>query len=301
MKILVTGGLGFIGSWLMDSFLKNNDITIIDKSSYKGKLENKNVNFIKQDLSKECIFDKQDIVYHFAAFPDVRLSANDIRKVFDNNILATINVLEACRKSDIKKILFASTSTVYGLKKGSISETSELNPISNYGASKIAGENYIQMYSRLYGIQYVIIRYANIFGPRSDHGVVWDLYHKLKKNPKELLILGNGLQNKSYLYITDTIDATFLAAKQTNDIYNIGSDYQITVDSIAKIIIDEMGLENVTLKHTSSGKVAKGGWKGDVPSFLLDINKIKKLGWKPQTKTEEGIRKYVRWMVENKL
>lgn len=301
MKILVTGGSGFIGSWLANSLSKDNDVTALDISSNKSNLENKKIKLIKQDLSKKFSLNNYDIIYHYAACPDVRLSGEKTDFIFKNNILSTYNLLEAIRKSDVGKIIFASTSAVYGHCVGSIVETQSLKPISNYGSSKVAGEALIQSYASTYGFDYVIIRHANIFGPKSRHGVIWDFYHKLKKNPKELLILGNGLQNKSYLYITDTLDATLLASKQKNDIFNIGSDYQITVNNIAKIVADEMNLGKIIFSYSSSGKDPQPGWKGDVPSFLLDASKIKKLGWKQKINTEDGIRKYVRWMIDNKL
>ena len=302
MKILVTGGAGFIGSWMADSLSEKNDVTVLDSSSNKSNIKNtEKIKFIKQDLSKKFSLKEYEVVYHYAACPDVRLSMEKTNFIFNNNIVSTYNLLEAVRKSGVKKFFFASTSAVYGPCLGAISEEQPLRPISNYGSSKIAGESLIQSYANTYGFDYVIIRHANIFGPRSRHGVMWDFYHKLKKNPKELLILGNGLQSKSYLYITDTVEATLLTLKQKNEIYNIGSEDQISVNEIAKIIIDELGLKNVKFKYTSSGKEAQPGWKGDVPSFLLDINKIKKLGWTPKTKTEEGIRIYGRWMVDSKL
>lgn len=310
MKILITGGAGFIGSHLVNALSKDNEVIVVDNLStsttkyIQPLIDGGKIKFIKHDLSiyKDDLFEGVDIVYHYAACPDVRLSAEKTKLIYDDNVLATFNVLEAMRKKDVKKIVFASTSTVYGMAKQiPTPENYSFHPISNYAASKIMGEAFIQSYAATYGFDYTILRYANIFGPRSNHGVVWDFYHKLKANPKELLILGNGLQNKSYLYIDDAISATLLAANQRDSfdrIFNIGSENQITVNEIAKIVADEMEL-NPKFKYTNNNEFPVGGWKGDVPNFLLDVAKIKELCWAPKTSTEDGIRKYVRWIKEN--
>ncbi len=302
-KFLVTGGCGFIGSHIIDRL--DGEVVVLDKSAdtkyIKSHIENGKARFVNADITNfdDSIFNGVDTVFHYAACPDVRLSAEQTEKIFNDNVLGTFRILEAARKHDVKRIVFASTSTVYGLaEKIPTPEEYPFHPISNYAASKIMGEAFIQSYAATYGFEYTIIRYANIFGPRSNHGVVWDFFHKLKRNPDELLILGNGLQNKSYLYIDDAIEATLIAMEH-NGIYNIGSEEQITVNEIARIVSDEMGL-NPKFKYTASddGKPV-GGWKGDVPKFLLDVTKIKELGWKQKTSSEEGIRKYVRWMEEN--
>jgi UDP-glucose 4-epimerase len=151
---------------------------------------------------------------------------------------------------------------------------------------------YIHSFSQLYGIKGLILRYANIMGPRSEHGIVPDFINKLKKDRKKLLILGNGKQKKSYLYISDCIDASLFTLEHFNknfDIFNVGSEEWITVDEIARIVCDKMGLINVKLEYTGENR----GWLGDVPKFLLDTQKLKKIGWKPKFKIEESIRETV--------
>ena len=304
MKIAITGGAGFIGSHLVDTLI-GNELLVIDNLSsstvkyIQNHIDSGDVKFVNADIASldSSLLDGVDIIYHYAACPDVRLSSEATEKIYHDNVLGTFRILEAMRKNDVKKIVFASTSTVYGkAEKIPTPEEYPNHPISNYAASKIFGEAFIQSYAATYGFDYTIVRYANIFGPRSNHGVIWDFYHKLMKNPNELLILGNGLQNKSYLYIDDAVEATLLAAK-ANGIFNIGSEEQITVNEIARIVAAELGL-NPKFKYTAPvTDKPVGGWKGDVPAFLLDVTKIKtELGWSPKTPIRDAIKKYIDWM-----
>ena len=192
-------------------------------------------------------------------------------------------------------LIFTSTSTVYGepTKIPTPEDYAPLKPISTYGASKLACEALISAYAYTYGFKAIIYRLANIVGPRSKHGVIYDFIQKLNKNPKELEIRGDGTQNKSYLYISDCIEAMLLGLEKTTEqveIYNVGSENQVDVKTIAQIIIEEMGLKNVKLTFT--GGVDGGrGWKGDVKNMLLDIDKIKALGWKPKLNSKQAIKK----------
>jgi UDP-glucose 4-epimerase len=306
-NILVTGGCGFIGSHLVDALLsKNNKITVVDNLS-AGSLENidqKKVIFIKGDICDLSLMKKlckdKDIIFHFAAQPDVRKSFTQIYEDLQVNVIGTINVLEAMRENNVKFIVFASSAgTIYGEAKISpVPEEYQLQPISHYGASKAACEVYLSSYSSLFGMDCVSLRYGNIFGPRSTHGVIYDFFHKLKKNSKELEILGNGKQEKSYLYIDDCIKGSLLAAENSKKgfiPYNISSNKTIKVIEIAKIVIEEMGLKNVKLKFTGG----KRGWPGDVSKVFPDTRKIESLGFRAEISIEEGIRRYVRYLEEN--
>ncbi len=302
-RILVTGGAGFIGSHLVDRLSLANDVVVVDNLS-AGKLEfiqhhldKGDIEFIKGDILDEGVLEKAlkgvDIVFHLAANPDVRLGVKNTYVHVEQNILTTYNVLEAMRKGGVKEIAFTSTCTVYG--QASILPTPEdygpMVPISIYGASKMACEALISAYADNFGITACAYRFANVVGSRSTHGVTFDFVHKLKKDPKGLEILGDGKQTKSYFYISDCINAMVHAYEHNLDqygIFNIGSRDYIDVTTIANAVTRAMGLENVEYSYT--GGVDGGrGWKGDVKTMLLSIEKLDKLGWVPEFTSEESI------------
>lgn len=299
MGILISGGAGFMASHIVDMLVEKAGITIIDNLS-NGNVKNvsKKARFIKKDLARDEISNELtncDAVFHFSADPEVRASAVNPPHGFENNVTATFRLLEACRKKDVMRVVFASTSTVYG--DAAIVPTPEEyppQPISNYGASKLACEAYCSGYAHTYGIKTTVFRYANIFGERSNHGVMHDFYHKLKKNGGMLEILGDGKQEKSYLYVADCVAATLLAYEKQEkifDIFNVGSEDRHTVDSIAKIVCRSMGV-NPKFRHTGGER----GWVGDVKLMQLGVSKIKKLGWKQRIGIEEGILRYINWL-----
>jgi UDP-glucose 4-epimerase len=299
MKILITGGVGFIGSHLAERLIDlGNNLVVLDKSGPKSELFQQhpnwsNIEFHQVDLLADSIsacFKGIDEVWHLAANPDVRVALQNTKLDLEQNILVTFRVLEAMKENQVKKIRFTSTSTVYG--EADQIPTPEnygpQTPISFYGATKLACEALISAYCHMFGMEVFIFRLANIIGPRSTHGVIHDFSQKLKKNPDELEILGDGNQKKSYLYVDDCIDAMLLAAKGKRkkdvNIYNIGSDDWITVKEIARILCNQMGLKP-RLKFTGG----KRGWKGDVPLMRLDISKIKNLGWTPRYSSRESV------------
>jgi len=307
-KMLVTGGAGFIGSHLIDALIARRiNICVFDNltaghlQNIKPWLKDPSFNFIKGDLLNPADLTKIEktrfeTVFHLAANPEVRVGLTDPGTHFQQNVVATHNLLEQLRKTgNASTLIFASTSTVYGepTKIPTPEDYAPLKPISTYGASKLACEALISAYAYTYDFKAVIYRLANIVGPRSKHGVIYDFIQKLNKNPKELEIRGDGTQNKSYLYISDCIEAMLLGPEKTTEpveIYNVGSEDQIDVKTIAEIVAEEMGLENVEFKFT--GGVDGGrGWKGDVKNMLLDISKIKTLGWKPKHNSEQAMRR----------
>ncbi|MHA1649963.1 MAG: SDR family NAD(P)-dependent oxidoreductase [Candidatus Helarchaeota archaeon] len=308
-NVVVTGGAGFIGSWVVDKLVEENcKVTVIDDLS-AGSLKNieqhkDKIEFVKADIRDEDILQKicsgKDTIFHYAADPDVRSSVLDPTKSYSINVYGTFLILETMRRLDIPNIVFASSGgTLYGqVDIFPTPEDTQFRPISAYGATKAVAESYLSAYAASYGITAVSCRYANIFGPRSTHGVMFDFYHKLKKNPHQLQILGDGKQIKSYLYITDCIEASFTAAKNVEHGYepfNVGSESWTSVNEIANIIADEMGLKDVKYVYTGG----QAGWKGDVFKMLLSIEKLKNLGWTPQISTEKGIRLYIQWLKEN--
>jgi UDP-glucose 4-epimerase len=206
------------------------------------------------------------------------------------------------RKNNTKKIAFTSTSTVYG--EASIMPTPEdygpLIPISLYGASKLACEAFITSYSHTFDMQAWIFRFANIVGPRSTHGITVDFIKKLWKNTSLLEILGDGKQEKSYLHVSECVDAILFLienSKEKVNIFNIGSEDTISATEIGKVVIEEMGLSNVEFTYTGGNR----GWKGDVPRMRLGIEKMKSLGWKPVYTSERSIRETARALLGEKL
>ena len=303
MSVVVTGGAGFIGSHLVEKLLSlGYQVTVVDNFS-SGRIENlsgisSEIRLIRGDLrlpevSEEAIRDEVDTVFHFAANPEVRVG--DPKEHYENNILATYNLLEAMRRRDVKRIVFASTSTVYGdaARLPTPEDYSPMKPISLYGASKLACESMISAYTYTYGFTAVALRYANVVGPRAKRGVVKDFVAKLKANPHELEILGDGTQRKSYIWIDDAVEGTITAWQKTLrgfEAYNVGSEDSITVLDVAAIVVKEMGLTNVRYKIT--GGVDGGrGWVGDVKYMHLDIRKLKALGWAPKFNSSEAVRK----------
>lgn len=303
-RILVTGGAGFIGSHLVDELLSRGYyVRVIDNLS-SGSLRNiqhhmgeKNFDFVKGDLKNIDDINNSlkdiDAVFHLAANPEVRLSTTSPEIHFRENIVATFNLLEAIRRNGgVKVLVFASSSTVYGDPQIiPTPETHEIRPISVYGASKAACESLICSYAHLYGFKALSLRYANIVGPRLNHGVIYDFILKLKRNPEILEVLGDGTQKKSYLYVKDAVDATlyvFERINKTYDVYNIGNEDWITVREIAEIVAEAMG---VTPRIIYSGGTPDGrGWPGDVKYMLLSIDKLKKLGWKPKYSSREAVK-----------
>jgi len=312
-RILVTGGAGFIGSHLVDALMeKEEKVRVIDNLS-SGKLENvkrwignPRFEFVKGDLLnpedvmkavKGC-----DVVFHLAANPEVRVGSVRPEVHYKQNTAATFNLLEALRKhGEVKTLAFTSSSTVYG--EASVIPTPEdyapLEPISIYGASKLACEALIMSYAHSYGFNAVIYRLANVVGPRSEHGVIYDFFRKLRRNPKELEILGDGTQEKSYLYVKDCVQAMLIGLKSLDrrvDILNVGSEDQVNVKRIAEIVVEEMGLNDVKFRFT--GGVNGGrGWVGDVKKMLLDVSKLKSKGWKARYNSEESVRLAIRSIV----
>jgi len=310
---LVTGGAGFIGSHIVDKLISNEfDVRVLDNLS-NGTLDNllkskdsSNFNFIKKDLNDfdsihEILTDVKT-VFHMAANPEVRIGYDHPEISYKENIQNTFHLLEAIRKADVETIVFASSSVIYG--EPEIIPTPEnygpLFPISSYGASKLACEAMVSSYCHTYGINGLIFRFANIIGSRSNHGVIVDFIHKLRKNNKTLEVLGDGKQSKSYLHVKDCIDSFFLCIEKTakkTEIYNVGNDDRIDVMIIAKTVCNCMNLKDV--KIITTGGVNGRGWIGDVKQMQLDISKLKKLRWSPKLTSSSAVELATRELLKN--
>jgi len=314
MRILVTGGAGFIGSHLVGRHVEDgNDVTVIDNLSASNMnnlskwINEPQLEFVRGDLLSpidlESTIEGCDIVYHLAANPEVRVWKASPEDHFRQNIEATYNLLEALRREgDVEALVFTSSSTVYG-EVDTIPtpvDYGPMKPISLYGASKLAAEALASAYASMYGFRCVIYRMANVVGPRCNHGVVYDFVAKLRKNPKVLEVLGDGTQSKSYLYVDDCVEGLMLGVERTKgrvEILNIGSEDRVNVKTIASIVIDEMELEGVEVKLT--GGVDGGrGWKGDVKIMQLDMSKLRSLGWTPRYDSAEAVRRTAKTLSE---
>jgi len=303
VRVLVTGGAGFIGSHLVDRLVSEGyAVRVVDNLS-SGRLENlrrhvesKSVELVLGDLKDPevalRVVEGVEAVFHFAANPEVRVSAINPEVHFRENVVATFNLLEAMRKRGVKELVFASSSSVYGEPEEiPVGEDAPIRPVSVYGASKAACESLIHAYSKLYGIKAVILRYANVVGSRLRHGVVWDFVVKLRSSPRELEILGDGKQTRSYIYVDDAIEATMIAWRRTGtqlEVYNVGSEDWITVDEVADVVIDALGFINV--KRVYKPMLHGVGWPGDVKRIALKIDKLKRLGFSPKLNSRESVK-----------
>ena len=294
---IVTGGAGFIGSHVVDALInKGFEVRVLDdfssgnennlsKNKDNAKFHVRKINLNSHEVVKEFNKDIKTI-FHLAADPEVRSGFDFPEISYEKNIKATFNLLEAIRKSDVETILFTSSAAVYGDTE--VIPTPEdfgpLIPISHYGSSKIACEGLISSYCHNYGIRGIIFRLANVIGSRSNHGVIWDFIGKLLNDKKQLLVLGDGKQTKSYLHVSDCVNGFFSGFSKSSkkvDVFNLGNFDKINVIEIAKIVCNSLSLNDVAIK--TSGGVDNGrGWIGDVKKMHLDITKMKKLGWSPK-------------------
>ena len=242
------------------------------------------------DVSKAMAMDI-DCVFHLAANPDIRLGTRITDTDLQQGTVATYNILEAMRVSGVKNIAFASSSVVYG--EDAPLPTPESHgpcmPISLYGASKQAGEGLISSWVGTFGLQAWIFRFANIIGARGTHGVIFDFIHKLKKDPSRLEVLGNGLQEKSYMEVGDCVDGILHVMEQANEplnLYNLGSHDTASVRRIAEIVVDVTGCHDAVIEYTGGDR----GWAGDIPRARLGIEKMLKSGFDVTMNSEEAIR-----------
>jgi UDP-glucose 4-epimerase len=299
MKVLVTGGAGFIGSHIVDLLVdKGYDVVVVDNvSTGKNKNLNEKVKFYQEDITSEKlrdIFEKEKplFVIHQAAQASARVSIK--KPVFDEsiNVEGTINLLECCKEFNIKKIVYASSAAVYGNPEQlPIDESHSIKPISQYGASKYSAELFIRTYYHLYNIDFAILRYSNVYGPRQDAegeaGVVAIFINALLNN-KQPQIFGDGDQTRDFVYVTDVALANLLALEKTtkNKVFNISTGKKTSINELFQIIKDKLN-SSLSAEHTSS-------IPGDIrESFLNCSLSQQELGWKAETDINEGIKNTV--------
>ena len=314
-KYFIAGGAGFIGSHLCRKIFnedKDSSITVYDNFS-SGKnwhleeiIDNKNLKIVKADIKDidtltESIKD-HDIVYHFASNPDISKAMTQPDIDFWEGTYLTNNVLEAMRRTGVKNLLYASGSGVYGDTKYTEAgeDYSPQLPISTYGASKLSCEVLICSYCYMFGMNAAAFRFANVVGPNQTHGVGYDFVKKLLNDKSKLEILGDGTQSKSYIYVSDVLDAMRLIEKKylkEYSYFNVGTKDYITVKEIADIVTDILKLKDVEYIFSGGDR----GWKGDVPIVRFNTDKIRSKGWSNRYNTSEAIRLSVESIYEDAL
>jgi UDP-glucose 4-epimerase len=292
--VIVTGGAGFIGSRLAERLVPDSDVRVLDDLS-AGEREYvpegatlRVADILDEDATRETL-DGADAVFHLAANPDVRSGADDTHVHMEQNAEATNVLLDAAREAGVETFAFASSSTVYGEAPRPTPEThGPLEPISLYGASKLACEGLCTAYEGTFGMDAYVYRFANVVGGRGS-GVVPDFVEKLRDDPTTLEILGDGRQKKSYTHVSDCVDAMLHVIENDayeETFYNIGTRDTVSVTRIAEVVSEVMGT-SPTFGYTGGER----GWKGDVPRMRLDIGKIASTGWEPTTNSEESVRR----------
>lgn len=301
MKILVTGGAGFIASQIADALIEqDNEVFILDNlSTGFEKNINPKARFIKADIGDKSLSElfeneKFDIVNHHAAQMDVRKSVADPAFDATTNILGTINLLQNCIKTKVKKFMFSSTGgAIYGEQNYfPADENHPVSPLSPYGISKLAVEKYLFFYKAQYNLNYTVLRYANIYGPRQnpfgEAGVVAIFTSKLLKNVQPI-INGNGMQTRDYVFVGDVVKANLLAIKDDrSDIYNVGTGKETDVNELFNLLNKNIGNEQVE-KH---GPAAPGE---QLRSVISSDKIFKRFGWRPSTPLEEGLQKTIEY------
>jgi UDP-glucose 4-epimerase len=312
MVDLVIGGAGFIGSQLCDLLLSLGHHVVCLDNLMRGKIQNlrlasnnPNFVFIKGDANNEELLvsilrkNKVNFVYHLAANSDIQASANDPAIEFESTCGTTWHILYAMRECGVKNLFFASSSAVYGsmVDGKSFNEESALHPISYYGSAKMASEAFISAFSFMNDMNSLIFRFPNVVGKRLTHGAVFDFVSKLRLNPKELVVLGDGTQTKPYIYCDELIKAIALFAQKNEGLntYEVGVTGTTTVRFIAENVVKCMGLSDCNIVY---GKT-KSGWKGDVSRFAFDGKKIAQAGWKSSMTSDEAVVQSIKDTVSN--
>lgn len=302
MNILVTGGAGFIGSHLCRKLAEiGNHVVAVDNLSQgevdliKDLLDKDGFNFVEAD-----VFDSDkmhylfkhghfDIVYHMVANTNVQKGGVSPLLDIRETLSSTIEVLNYVAQYGVKKFIFASSSTVYGTMDEVMRESSaHLQPISFYGAAKLAGEAFASAFSSMYGIQMWVVRLSNVVGSDSTHGIVHDIKKKLQQDTKELHLLGDGTQAKPFIHVDDVVEGILHAIKKLTDQYNViqvGNEQQISMREVAEIILKELNLDTKIIFSDTATT-----WAGDVGRYRYDVTKLKSLGWAPKWNTKEAIR-----------
>ena len=321
LTYLVTGGAGFIGSHLLDALLSDSttrEVRVLDNFS-SGRREHiapyANDSRLKVNVLDLLALEKispllqgVDRVFHLAANPDARWGIENTRLDLEQETIATYNVLEAMRRNQVPQIVFSSSGTVYGDVGTTVTHEGlgPCLPVSLYGAGKVASEALITAFCATFGLRAIILRFGNIVGERTTHGVIYDFIRQLAKNSGELKVLGNGHQAKPYVYVRDLVGGLRFAAQRAAeleaskfDVFNLAPDGATSVRFIAGELLEQLGFKGRTAIHYGD---SAAGWPGDVPQSRMDSAKLRRAGFAlPRTSDEAlqlAIRRIVEWLAK---
>lgn len=303
-RLAVVGGAGFVGSHFVDKLLDDPataSVTVYDNFSSGRRwhlahhTDDPRLQVVEGDVLDVALLTDAladcDAVIHLASNPDIARAMIEPGIDFDQGTALTNNVVEACRLANVKHLVYASGSGVYG-DLGDIEPDENfgpLLPISTYGASKLAGEALISSYCYMFGLSATCCRFGNVVGPRQTHGVGFDFIRSLLRDPTQLTVLGDGMQSKSYIHVHDVVAAVLTAVRHRArmfEIYNVATGDYITVREIADLAIELVGDSEPEITYTGGNR----GWRGDVPIVRLDTKRIRALGWTNHLSSREAIR-----------
>ena len=310
MKILVTGGAGFIGCHVCERLVAGGHHVVAVDNLSLGRREHVAhleaggaFEFVEMNVADEgalaalCAGAGLGAVFHLAANSDIARSHAEPATDYVDTLRTTWSVLEAMRRHGIGRLFFASTSAIYGEAEGAIREDhGPLMPISHYGAAKLASEAFISSFGENYGVRSWVARFPNVVGDRATHGAIFDFVAKLRRTPDRLEVLGDGTQIKPYLHVDDLVDAILLAWNGMDagtNVFNIGGTTRCSVRRMAEIVVEESGLD-ARIAFTGGDR----GWIGDVPSVEYDTGRIRSLGWAPALDSEQAVRAAARWLFD---
>ena len=312
MRALVVGGAGFIGSHLCDELVGGgvetwcvDNLSLGQRRHVAHLLGHRGFCFREVDVlhgeSVRRLFGETafDVVFHLAANSDIRAGTSDAFLDLRLNLLTTLEILEAMRGSGARRLVFASTSAVFGESQALLHEDhGPLKPISFYGASKLGAEAYCSVYAHTFGITTTIVRFPNVVGERATHGILFDFLRKLAATPHRLEVLGDGRQQKPYLYVSDVVNALCLVAQAQRSLfeaYHAAGEGSTSVREIAEIVVEAAGSPETAIVFGHDDR----GWPGDVPRFAYDTRKLAALGWRPRYSSTAAVRHAVRRLLEN--
>ena len=310
----IAGGAGFIGSHFIDSFLASDElcrVTVFDNfsSGREWHLQHhfahrgKRLRIIRGDVSDLDTLTEamrgHDTVIHLASNPDIARAATEPAIDFHQGTVLTHSIVEAMRLAGVPRLIYASGSGIYGDAGDTVlaEDHGPLIPVSTYGASKLAGEAVIASYCAMFGLTACAFRFGNVVGARQTHGVGFDFVRRLRSDPTRLQILGNGRQSKTYVHVSDVIDAVLIGCSHVKSgfaAFNVGTGDAVTVTEIAEIAVGCLDFADKAIFEYTGGD---RGWKGDVPIVRLDTSKLRSLGWRPKLNSRQAIYRSLKELI----